>query len=112
MNRFIEFYGKQTEKITKNRLDEERSDLRHVKGIYDDIEGFGDNVQIIKKVIMGDVMNEVVLPNEQIRKIDLALEKIMKNGRTKSKAKKGEQESDDGSDEDYEDDDGNKWDEN
>jgi uncharacterized protein (UPF0335 family) len=111
MNRFIEFYGKQTEKITKNRLDEERSDLRHVKGIYDDIEGFGDNVQIIKKVIMGDVMNEVVLPNEQIRKIDL--EKIMKNGRTKSKAKKGEQESaDDGSDEDYEDDDGNKWDEN
>ena len=48
--------------------------------MYDDIDGFGDNVQIINKAIMGDVMNDVVLQDKQIQKMDLALEKIMENG--------------------------------
>lgn len=80
MNRFINFYQEQTGSIAKNQLTEERSEMIRVKGIYNDTDGFGDNVLIIKKSIMGDVMNQVVLQDETIQKIDLALEKIMKNG--------------------------------
>ena len=62
--------------------------------MYDDIDGFGDNVQIIKKAIMGDVMNEVVLQDKKIQKIDLVLEKIMKGGNGKDKDKRKTKEVD------------------
>ena len=82
--------------------------------MYDDIDGFGDNVQIVKKTIMGDIMNEVVLPDKTIQKIDLGLEKIMKNGNgaaTKKKSKKEQQAEADEDTEEYDDDyDGNEWD--
>ena len=80
MNKFIDFYQKYTETIRKSRLVEERDEMRRVRGMYDDIDGFGDNVQIIKKAIMGDVMNDLVLQDKQIQKIDLALEKLLNNG--------------------------------
>ena len=50
---------------------------------------------------MGDVMNDVVLQDKQIQKIDLALEKIMRNDSNGSSSGK-----DDGDDDDY---DGNEW---
>ena len=80
MNRFIDFYQKHTKTITESRLTDERVKMIEVRGMYDDTDGFQDNVPIIKKAIMGDVMNEVVLQDKQIQKMDLALEKLMKNG--------------------------------
>jgi hypothetical protein len=105
MNRFNDFYWEHIRTITKSRLEEERDGMKRVTDMYDDTDGFGDNIQIVNKAIMGDVMNEVVLQDKQVQKIDLALEKIMKNGngkKLKSKAD-GEDEYDD----DY---DGNEWD--
>lgn len=114
--RFKKYYGNHIESITKDRLGEERANMRYVEGMYDDTDGFGDNVQIIKKAIIGDVMNEVVLPDKTVQKMDLALEKIMKdgNGKTKQrKSKKGQQQAKVDNDEDTggydDDDDGNDW---
>jgi hypothetical protein len=91
-------------------------EIVRVNGMYDDSDGFGDSVQIIKRAIMGDVMNEVVLHNEIIQEIDLALEKIMTNGNgSKRKSKRDEEqrleaEADEDSEE-YDDNyDGNEWD--
>jgi hypothetical protein len=108
MNRFIDFYQKHTKTITENRLADERAEMKEVSGMYDDSDGFQDNVSIIKKAIMGDVMNEVVLQDKQIQKIDLALEKLMKNGGTNNKKSKSEADDEDG-DEDNDDYDGNEW---
>ena len=57
---------------------------------------------------MGDVMNDVVLQDKQIQKIDLALEKIMKNGKGSTKKSKSKSEvNEKEEDEDY---DGSEWD--
>ena len=87
MNRFIDFYQKHAKTITESRLADERAEMKRVSGMYDDTDGFQDNVPIIKKAIMGDVMNDVVLQDKQIQKIDLALEKIMKNNSSSSNKK-------------------------
>jgi hypothetical protein len=102
MNRFIDFYQKHTKTITESRLTDGRVKMIEVRGMYDDTDGFQDNVPIIKKAIMGDVMNGIVLQDKQIQKIDLALEKIMKNGSNTSN-------KDDDEDEDDSDYDGNDW---
>lgn len=80
--------------------------------MYDDYYGFADNVRFVKKAIMGDVMNEVVLQDKQVQKIDLALEKIMKNGNSSSKKKsKSKADDEDDEKEEYDDNyDGNEWD--
>jgi type II secretory pathway component GspD/PulD (secretin) len=118
MNRFIEFLGKQTQKIVKDRLTEERRNLQKVKGMYDDIDGFRDDVPIIDKAIMGDVLVEV-LQNEIVQKLDLALEKMMKNGynnndgssKTRKKSMKEQKLEADEDTEEYDDDyDGNDLD--
>ena len=109
MNKFNDFCEKHTENITKNWLVEERNEMKDVNGMYDDYDGFGDNVQIINKAIMGDVMNDVVLQDKQIQKMDLALEKIMENG-IDDKEKKSELDPDsEADDEDEDEDDGNEW---
>jgi hypothetical protein len=107
LNRFVDFYQKHVDTIAENRLADEKAEMKRVSGMYDDTDGFQDNVWIIKKAIMGDVMNDVVLQDKQIQKIDLALEKIMKNDSSSSSKKlKPEPEADD--EDDY--DDGNEWD--
>jgi hypothetical protein len=110
MNRFIDFYQKHAMTITANRRAEERSEMRRVRGMYDDYEGFADSVLIIKKVIMSDVMNEVILQDEKIQKMDLSLEKLMKS-KSKSKSEAvDEDEDEDEDEEEYDDDyDGNEW---
>jgi hypothetical protein len=112
LNRFNNWYYEQTKAIVKIPLIEERREMRDVEGMYDDTYGFMDSIPIIKKVIMGNALNRV-LQDERIQKIDLALEKIMKNGNGKG-SKKGkakvepqpEIEDEDDYDEDY---DGNEW---
>jgi hypothetical protein len=107
MNRFIDFYHERTADIAKSRLIEERTGMINVNGMYDDTDGFRDNVSIVKKAIMGDVTNEIVSQDEQIQKIDLALEKIMNNGNDNSS---NNSSSDDDAEDDDEDHDGNEWD--
>lgn len=110
LNRFIDFYQKHAKTITASRLADEEAEMIKVSGMYDDTDGFQDNVPIIKKAIMGDVMNDVVLPDKEIQKIDLALEKIMRNG-SNSKNKKSKSEADDEDEEEYDDAyNGNEWD--
>jgi hypothetical protein len=57
-------------RITQSRLADERDGMKRVRGMYDDTDGFQDNVWIIKKAIMGDVMNDVVLQDKQVQEID------------------------------------------
>ena len=87
--------------------------MKRVRGMYDDTDGFQDNVWIIKKAIMGDVMNDVVLQDKQVQEIDLALGKIMKNdSSSSSKKSKSESKSKSEADDEDEDDgdyDGNEW---
>ena len=111
MNQFIRFCEKHTENITESRFIEERDDMKRVTDIYDDTDGFRDNIHIIKKAIMGDVMSDLVLQDKQIQKIDLALEKIMENGSVdKDKKSKLDLDSEaDDEDEDEDADDGNEW---
>ena len=104
MKRFIDFYQEYTWAITRSRLVSERIELEIVDGMFDECEGFADSVPIVKKAIMSDVMDEVVLQDKKIQKMDLALEKIMKS---KSKSKS---EAVDEDEEEYDDNyDGNDW---
>jgi hypothetical protein len=107
LNRFIEYYEEKTGSVSKSSIKEAREEISKVKGLYDDIEGFNDSVPIIKRVIQGDILNGIILQNEEIQKIDLALEKIMKNGNDKSKSKDNSKEEE--LDEADEHDDGNEW---
>ena len=109
MNRFNDFCEKHAENITKNWLVEERNDMKDVNGMYDDYDGFRDNVQIINKAIMGDVMNDVVLQDDKIQKIDLALEKIMQNGIDDIDKEKKSEFGSDSEAEDEDEHDGNEW---
>jgi hypothetical protein len=106
MNRFIDFYGKYTKSITEPSLKNQRHALTKVEYMYDDMDGFQDNIKTINKAIMGDVMNDIVLQDDKVKKLDLALEKIMKNGNNnkKSKSQEAVDTKDDGSD-------GNEFDE-
>lgn len=110
LNRFIDFYEKQTEPVIRNSVTEARNEVSFVRGLYDDVDGFSDNVQIIRKAIEGDIMHNVLLQDEKIQKLDLALEKIMKdgNGNGIGKDKTKETELDDADDDD-ESGDGNEW---
>jgi hypothetical protein len=114
--KFNKYYLEQTRPVIAHSITDAISDAGYVKGIYDDIDGFGDNVQIAKRAIEGDILNNVLLQNDQIQKMDLALEKIMKNGNGSAKKKKSKKEHQAEADKDtegYDDDnyDGNEWDE-
>jgi hypothetical protein len=110
---FIEYYDAITKLISKDNINDIEYEVSTVKGLYDDIEGFKDSVPIIKTAIKGDIMNDVILQDKDIQKIDVALEKIMMNGnankRLKSK-KKQKAEADDDTEEYVDDYDGNEWD--
>lgn len=114
--KFNTYYLEQTRPVIKQSITDAISDAGHIRGIYDDIDGFADNVQIAKKSIEGDILNNVLLQNDRIQKMDLALEKIMKNGngidKKKKKSKKEQQAEADEDSEGYEDNDydGNDWD--
>jgi hypothetical protein len=105
MNKFIDYCHEHTKTVASSQLQDARTEMYTVTGMYDDTDGFEDNVRIARKVIMGEVLSNV-LQDERTQKIDLALEKIMKNG-DGSKKSKSKSEADD----EDEDDDGNEWDE-
>jgi hypothetical protein len=102
MTRFIDYYHNQTQLIAQDRLGKERYKMLKVEGMYDDEEGFMDNTTIVNRMIMTDVMNEEILQNEKIQKLDLALESLMKDGN-------GNKNNDVDDEDDDDDDDGNNW---
>ena len=106
LNQFIEYCDAKTKSVSKDSINDIETEISNVKGLYEDIEGFRDSVPIIKKAIKGDIINDVILQDKNIQKIDLALEKIMNdgNGKGKDKSKTKEVELDDDDD-----DDGNEW---
>ena len=120
-NQFIEYYDAKTRLVSKDSINSIEAEISRVRGLYDDIEGFPDSVPIVKKAIKGDIMNYVILQDKDIQKMDLALEKIMKDGNSKCKDNgkpKNEivsisnptTDNDDDDDFDEDEDDGNEWD--
>ena len=85
--KFNTYYLEQTQPVIAQSITDAISDAGSIRGIYDDIDEFGDNVQIAKKSIEGDILNNVLLQSDQIQKMDLALEKIMRNGNVAKKKK-------------------------
>jgi hypothetical protein len=70
MKKFNEFYAKQRELIIKDHLkraDEELSD----------VEAFIENTDEKQEEIENDIINNTLLTNDQTKKIDLGLERIM-----------------------------------
>jgi hypothetical protein len=116
LNRFIEYYDGKTKLVSRLSIANVGREISYVDGLYDDIEGFKDSVPIIKRSIQSEILNDVILQDKEIQKIDLALETIMKDGMAyKGKGKKfknkvvaAELDNDDYEDED-EDDEGNEW---
>jgi hypothetical protein len=117
-NQFIEYYDTKTKSVSRYSINEIEKEVSDVDGLYDDIEGFRDSVPIIMKAIKGDIINNAILQDRDIQKMDLALEKIMKNGNGKGKGKNKSKtkelavvDSNNDDNEDFEDyDDGNDWD--
>jgi hypothetical protein len=71
MNKFIEWYQKQSGDVIKTRLDEKKKGLEEVEGFYDDVDDEKDKIE-------RDIIDNTMLPNELIKRVDLALEEIMK----------------------------------
>ena len=86
-------------------------EISDVNGLYDDTEGFKDSVPIVKRAIRSEILNDVILQDKEIQRIDLALGKILKNnnGTLKGKNNTKESELDDNANEYDEDNDGNEW---
>ena len=70
MDKFIEWYQKQSGEVIKDELGKKQKDLQNVEGFYDDVD---DGQEKIEK----DIIDNTMLTNEKIKKIDLALEAIM-----------------------------------
>jgi len=75
MDKFIDWYQKQSGEVIKARLGGKREELRNVRGFYEDVSKEKENVE-------QEIINNTMLPNEQIKKVDLALEAIMNGSRT------------------------------
>jgi len=111
MKKFTNYYDKYNNAIAENQLTAERNEMWNVKGMYDDIDEFADNTKIVNKAIMGDIMNDIVLQDERVKKIDLVLEKIMKNGKGGKKLESKSESDADNAKDDYDNGyDGNEWD--
>lgn len=74
MDKFIDWYQKQSAEVIKARLGEKREELSDVRGFYEDVSTEKENVE-------QDIIDNTMLPNEQIKKVDLALDALM-NGST------------------------------
>ena len=59
-NQFIEYYDVKAKLVSKDSINKIERDILSVNGLYDDIEGFSDSVQIVKKAIKGDILDSVL----------------------------------------------------
>jgi hypothetical protein len=78
INQFVEWCIKQTSPLVKEPIESVKKELSNVEGLYEYADGFNDNVKRRKKEIEVDIQDNVLAFDENIQKIDLALEKIMK----------------------------------
>jgi hypothetical protein len=70
--KLLEWYAQQTRPVIQTSVKKAKDELSIVRGFYED-------VNIRQKEIETNIMNNVLLKNERIQKIDLALESIMMN---------------------------------
>ena len=56
-----------------DKVKEKKDHLSKVEGFYDDIQSEQENIE-------DDIINNSLLTNEQVQKVDLALNSIMNNG--------------------------------
>jgi hypothetical protein len=70
--KLLEWYAQQTKPVIQTSVKKANDELSIVRGFYED-------VNIRQKEIETNIMNNVLLKNERIQKIDLALESIMMN---------------------------------
>jgi len=71
MEKFIEWYENQSKPVIADKVEAYKKILSKVNGFYDDID-------TEKEEIEDDIRDNVLLENEKIKKLDLALESIMK----------------------------------
>jgi len=71
MNEFIEFFANKTKPVIANSIKDAENQLSNVQGFYEDVNSEKEEIQT-------DIMDNVLLQDEEIQKLDLALEKVMK----------------------------------
>lgn len=69
---FLEWYAKQTKPVIKSSIEKANNGLSKVEGFY-------ENVNNTQEEIETEIMSNVLLKNERIQKIDLALKSIIMN---------------------------------
>jgi hypothetical protein len=74
MDKFIEWHQNLTRSVIADKVKEKKDHLSKVEGLYDDIESEQQEIE-------ADIINNSLLTNEQVQKVDLALNSIMNNGR-------------------------------
>ena len=72
MGKFIEWYDNLTKPIIKDTITRAEYELS-------DTEGFIEDVDARREEIETDIIDNTLLPHDKIKKIDLALDEIMKN---------------------------------
>lgn len=70
MTKFIEWYQRQSGEVIKDELSHKQKNLENVEGFYDNVN---DEQEKVKK----DIIDNTMLPNKRIKKVDLALKAIM-----------------------------------
>jgi hypothetical protein len=78
LNDFIEGLGNKIKPIIADKVKKAEDGLSKVEGFYEDVDEFEDNVNTRKEEIETDISDNVLLQDEEIQKLDLALEKLMK----------------------------------
>ena len=71
---FLNWYEDKSKSIIKDHRDSENANLLSVEGLINDVDKK-------KQEIEHDILNNTLLQNEQIKKLDKALEKIMNDDR-------------------------------
>ena len=73
MQEFIAWYQNQTKSVISNKLKEKNHELSKVEGVIEDVESKQEEIE-------DDLRDNTLLKDNAIRKTDLALKSIMKNG--------------------------------
>jgi hypothetical protein len=72
MDKFTEWYQKKSGSVLKDKLKEKREELSKKKGLFEDINEEKENIE-------DNLINNTLLPHDKIKKIDLALKRIMED---------------------------------
>jgi hypothetical protein len=79
MKKFDRWLEELSEEINKEAIDQKRKELEKVKGFYEDVEAEEEKIK-------DDIIENTMLHDKRIQKIDLALKAIMRDGLGRSES--------------------------